>query len=126
MFGVRHPYRCRIFVITFEPTTALQEATGSTMILITHDLAVIAESVDRVAVMYAGKIVETADVETIFAEPGHPYTQGLLGSIPVLGEPGKSLKAIPGRVPSLIGLPIITDLAPGHQVWCHLHDGGTR
>ena len=149
-------------LIADEPTTALdvtiqaqilelireiQEATGSAMILITHDLAVIAESVDRVAVMYAGKIVETADVETIFAESGHPYTQGLLGSIPVLGEPGKSLKAIPGRVPSLIDLPTgcsfanrcehagprcrrdvpdITDITSGHQVRCHLHDGGTQ
>jgi peptide/nickel transport system ATP-binding protein len=107
-------------LIADEPTTALdvtiqaqiieliqamQEETKAAVILITHDLAVIAETVNRVIVMYAGKIVESADVETIFAEPKHPYTQALLKSIPVLGEPGKKLESIKGRVPNLIDLP---------------------
>jgi len=149
-------------LIADEPTTALdvtiqaqileliremQDVTGSAMILITHDLAVIAETVDRVAVMYAGKIVEITDVKTIFTEPAHPYTQGLLRSIPVLGEPGKALKAIPGRVPGLIDLPVgcafanrcefagprctsespeLRELHSGHQVRCHLHNGGVE
>ncbi len=56
------------------------------MILITHDLGVIAEMAERVAVMYAGKIVEKADVKPLFSDPLHPYTQGLIGSIPVLGK----------------------------------------
>jgi len=107
-------------LIADEPTTALdvtiqaqileliksmQQQTQAAVILITHDLAVIAETVDRVIVMYAGKIVESGDVKTIFNEPKHPYTQGLLKSIPVLGEPGKTLESIKGRVPNLIGLP---------------------
>jgi oligopeptide/dipeptide ABC transporter ATP-binding protein len=62
---------------------------------------------DRVAVMYAGELVEEADVHTLFSDPKHPYTQGLLGSIPVLGEVKEELDTIPGVVPSLI------DLAPG-------------
>ena len=149
-------------LIADEPTTALdvtiqaqilelirdmQDVTGSAMILITHDLAVIAETVDRVAVMYAGKIVEISDVKTIFSNPAHPYTQGLLRSIPVLGEPGKTLKAIPGRVPGLIDLPHgcafanrcefagprcssqlpeLKVIAEGHEVRCHLKDGGVE
>lgn len=107
-------------LIADEPTTALdvtiqaqileliksmQEETEAAVILITHDLAVIAETVDRVIVMYAGQIVESADVETIFSKPKHPYTQALLKSIPVLGEPGKALESIKGRVPNLIDLP---------------------
>ena len=107
-------------LIADEPTTALdvtiqaqiieliqamQEETKAAVILITHDLAVIAETVNRVIVMYAGQIVESADVATIFTEPKHPYTQALLKSIPVLGEPGKKLESIKGRVPNLIDLP---------------------
>lgn len=149
-------------LIADEPTTALdvtiqaqilelirdmQAVTGSAMILITHDLAVIAETVDRVAVMYAGKIVEITDVKEIFSNPAHPYTQGLLRSIPVLGEPGKSLKAIPGRVPGLIDLPegcafanrcdfagprctsehpVLKSIKQGHDVRCHIHDKGVE
>jgi oligopeptide/dipeptide ABC transporter ATP-binding protein len=109
-------------LIADEPTTALdvtiqaqildlmqdlQNDFGTAVILITHDLAVVAEMADRVAVMYAGKIVEEADVRTLFRDPKHPYTVGLIGSIPVLGTVRDTLDTIPGVVPSLI------DLAPG-------------
>lgn len=107
-------------LIADEPTTALdvtiqaqildlivemQRKFNSAVILITHDLAVIAETVDKVAVMYAGVIVEKADVHELFKNPMHPYTQGLLNSIPVLGHRNKELQEIPGRVPNLINLP---------------------
>ena len=75
------------------------------MLLITHDLGIVAEMAHRVAVMYAGEIVEESDVRTIFNEPLHPYTQGLIGSIPVLGVVKDVLDTIPGVVPSLIDLP---------------------
>lgn len=103
-----------------EPTTALdvtiqaqildlmrdlRTRMGTSVILITHDLGVIAEMADRVAVMYAGRIVEEADIETVFAKPLHPYTQGLIASIPVLGKIKDRLDVIPGSVPNLIGLP---------------------
>ena len=65
---------------------ALQADTGTAIILITHDLGVVAEMCDRVAVMYAGEIVEQADTATLFADPKHPYTRGLIGSVPTLGE----------------------------------------
>jgi peptide/nickel transport system ATP-binding protein len=109
-------------LIADEPTTALdvtiqaqildlirrlRDETGTAVILITHDLGVVAETCDRVAVMYAGEIIEQADVETLFTRPRHPYTRGLIGSIPVLGRRRESLSVIPGNVPSLI------DLAPG-------------
>ena len=104
-------------LIADEPTTALdvtiqaqildlivglQDKFGTAILLITHDLAVIAETAHRVAVMYAGRIVELADVKTIFEAPRHPYTQGLLRSIPqiVLKRPAK-LNEIPGMVPNL-------------------------
>jgi peptide/nickel transport system ATP-binding protein len=74
--------------------------------MITHDLGVVAEVTDDIAVMYAGRIVEKADKETIFAAPEHPYTWGLLKSIPRLDTPrGEELVPIPGRPPSLITLP---------------------
>lgn len=111
-------------LIADEPTTALdvtiqaqildlmsklQEELGMAIILITHDLGVIAEMVKRVIVMYAGKIVEEADTNTIFENPNHPYTQGLLKSIPRLGSKAKSrkqrLQEIPGIVPSVYDLP---------------------
>lgn len=109
-------------LIADEPTTALdvtiqaqildlirdlQTSTGTAVILITHDLGVVAELADRVAVMYAGEIVEEADVSTLFKDPQHPYTQGLIGSIPILGQLKGRLDTIPGVVPSLI------DLQPG-------------
>jgi oligopeptide/dipeptide ABC transporter ATP-binding protein len=107
-------------LIADEPTTALdvtiqaqildlirdlQESSSTAVILITHDLGVVAEMADRVAVMYAGQIVEQADVSTLFNQPLHPYTEGLLASIPVLGAPVDTLATIPGVVPSLIDLP---------------------
>jgi len=107
-------------LIADEPTTALdvtiqaqildlmrelREKINTSIILITHDMGVVAEMVDAVAVMYAGQVVEYADVRSIFAEPKHPYTQGLLASIPVLGEIVDELATIPGTVPSLINPP---------------------
>ena len=108
-------------LIADEPTTALdvtvqaqilalmndlQERTGAAIILITHDLGVIAEVADRVAVMYAGKIVEEAPVEQIFSDPLHPYTRGLLRSIPQTAESTQSrLNVIPGVVPSSAHFP---------------------
>jgi oligopeptide/dipeptide ABC transporter ATP-binding protein len=114
-------------LIADEPTTALdvtiqaqildllrglQERLGTAVILITHDLGVIAEMAERVAVMYAGKIVEQADVKSLFREPMHPYTQGLIGSIPILGKIKDRLEVIPGLVPNLINLPPGCRFAP--------------
>ena len=102
-------------LICDEPTTALdvtiqaqildlmnqlKKETGTSILFITHDLGVVAEVCDDVAVMYCGRVVERGDVKTIFANPSHPYTKGLLGSIPRLGEAGKELKSIPGNVPN--------------------------
>jgi len=83
----------------------LQSELGIAMVLITHDLGVVARIADRVAVMYAGEIVEEGTAEDIFAHPQHPYTQGLMDCIPVPGRtiPGGKLGTIPGVVPSLIG-----------------------
>lgn len=107
-------------LIADEPTTALdvtiqaqildlicglREQLGTAVILITHDLGVVAEIADRVAVMYAGRIVESASVDELFEHPLHPYTQGLIASIPVLGKITSRLEVIPGTVPSLIDLP---------------------
>lgn len=114
-------------LIADEPTTALDVTIqaqildlmrnlGSQMemsiILITHDLGVVAEMCDRVDVMYAGRIVEEADVVELFQEPKHPYTQALIGSTPVLGEADKELTTIPGSVPNLIDLPPGCKFAP--------------
>lgn len=114
-------------LIADEPTTALdvtiqaqildlirelREKTNTAVILITHDLGVIAEMADRVAVMYAGEIVEFADVEPLFARPLHPYTMGLIGSIPVVGKVVDRLEVIPGLVPNLIDLPPGCRFAP--------------
>ncbi|MDP5220390.1 dipeptide ABC transporter ATP-binding protein [Ruegeria sp. 2205SS24-7] len=105
-------------IIADEPTTALdvtiqaqilnllrelQQEMNMAMIIITHDLGVVARVSDKVSVMYAGQIVETGSVEEVFRHPVHPYTQGLLESIPVSGEinPGEELGSIPGLVPSL-------------------------
>jgi peptide/nickel transport system ATP-binding protein len=107
-------------LIADEPTTALdvtiqaqildlirnlKDDFSTAVLLITHDLGVVAEMADRVAVMYAGEIVEQTDVRTLFKDPLHPYTIGLIGSIPVLGSPIDELAVIPGVVPSLIDLP---------------------
>ncbi len=156
-------------LIADEPTTALdvtiqaqildlmrdlQKSENTAVLLITHDLGVVAEMADRVAVMYAGRIVEETDVRTLFGGPLHPYTQGLIGSIPVLGSLTPMLDTIPGVVPSLIDLPAgcrfaarctarvendleiclevepeLVEVRPGHHVRCYLHhdqreDGG--
>jgi peptide/nickel transport system ATP-binding protein len=83
----------------------LQKDLGIAMVLITHDLGVVARIADRVAVMYAGQVVEEGTAAEIFARPRHPYTRGLLACIPVPGrtEPGSRLGSIPGVVPSLAG-----------------------
>ena len=85
----------------------LKEETGASILFITHDLGVIAEMAQRVAVMYAGKIMEGANVDTLFSEPKHPYTMGLMSSIPILGigKNQRRLSTIPGVVPSLFKLP---------------------
>jgi oligopeptide/dipeptide ABC transporter ATP-binding protein len=117
-----------------EPTTALdvtiqaqildlirelQDTSGMAIVLITHDMGVIAENADRVVVMYAGRKVEEADVDDIFDNPGHPYTKGLLGSIPHLDGAGQRrtsrrsrLNEIKGMVPSLAALPPGCSFAP--------------
>ena len=108
-------------LIADEPTTALdvtiqaqvlrllkeiQREMGMAVMLITHDLGVVAEIADRVAVMYAGRIVEVASIEAIFGQMRHPYTQGLLHSIPQLQEKRTRLNAIPGQVPNPLNLPV--------------------
>jgi oligopeptide/dipeptide ABC transporter ATP-binding protein len=114
-------------LIADEPTTALdvtiqaqildlirdlQQKSSTAVILITHDLGIVAEMADRVAVMYAGQVVEEADVRTMFRKPLHPYTKGLIGSIPVLGSLRERLEVIPGVVPSMIDLPPGCRFAP--------------
>ena len=91
---------------------ALRDQLGTAIILITHDLGVIAETADRVAVMYAGQIVEQASVTELFEQPLHPYTLGLINSIPVLGEIRDRLEVIDGVVPNLIDLPPGCRFAP--------------
>lgn len=118
-------------LIADEPTTALdvtiqaqildliiglRNRLGTAVILITHDLGVVAETADRVAVMYAGQIVEEAPVSELFNHPKHPYTQGLIASIPVLGERRERLDVIPGIVPNLINLPPGCRFAPRCRV----------
>ena len=103
-------------LIADEPTTALdvtvqaqilellrslRDETGMGMLFVTHDLGVVADICDRVAVMYAGQIVESAPAEHLFARPRHPYTEGLLASMPQRAVPGHRLPVIPGRVPAL-------------------------
>jgi oligopeptide/dipeptide ABC transporter ATP-binding protein len=148
-------------LIADEPTTALdvtiqaqildlmrelQYELGTAMVLITHDLGVVAENTERVAVMYAGQVVEETDTITLFARPRHPYTTGLIGSVPVIGRRQEELAVIPGRVPNLIDLPAgcrfadrcqarvdhgltqcttqmpeLVEIHPGHKVRCFLH-----
>src|SRR5215207_663992 len=90
----------------------LKAATGAAIILITHDLGVVAEVCDEVAVMYAGQIVERAPVDALFEQPGHPYTVGLLGSIPRLDRRVDRLAAIEGMVPNMTALPEGCRFAP--------------
>ena len=149
-------------LIADEPTTALDvtiqaqildlmlelkaRRQGAAILLITHNLAVVAETCDRVAVMYGGKIQEIAPVEELFRNPLHPYTQGLLGSIPTVDGPrAERLTVIPGSVPDIMHLPVgckfvtrclyrfepcpdieppLIEMAPDHFVRCHLYPGG--
>jgi len=143
---------CRpALLIADEPTTALdvtiqaqilalmldlQKELGMGLILITHDLGVVAQTAQRVIVMYAGKKVEEADVETLFANPRHPYTRGLMASIPAVPSSGTNAEArlveIPGMVPSLTRLPKGCAFAPRcslavarcHQEYPPLQDWG--
>jgi oligopeptide/dipeptide ABC transporter ATP-binding protein len=114
-------------LIADEPTTALdvtiqaqiisllksiQDETGIGIILITHDLSIVARLCARIAVMYAGRIVETGPVRAIYRNPQHPYTQALLEAIPHLGQKRRRLAAIPGQPPSLIDPPAGCRFAP--------------
>ncbi len=142
-------------LIADEPTTALdvtiqaqildllrnlQQELGMSILLITHDLGVVAEMCDKVAVMYAGRIVEEASAEPLFDDPGHPYTSGLLEAIPNAGSDGAPFRPIPGSPPDLARLPQgcrfaprcryrqeicvstsppLVEIAPGHDALCH-------
>ena len=145
-------------LVADEPTTALdvtiqaqildlmrdlKEKMHSSVILITHDLGVVAETADRVAVMYAGQIIELASVEDLFANPLHPYTRSLLSSIPSQAQVGQRLNTIQGAVPTLANLPRegcrfapripwiadeqhegnpeLREVTPGHFVRCTCH-----
>jgi oligopeptide/dipeptide ABC transporter ATP-binding protein len=146
-------------IIADEPTTALdvtiqaqildllndiRKKLGTAIILITHDLGIVAQMADRVAVMYAGRIVESSSTDDIFYDPMHPYTEGLLASIPKPGEKLKRLRAIPGMVPKLSDLPAgckflprcsyakpeyaeaepgLVEVKPGHFVRCFKAQG---
>ena len=151
---------CRpALLIADEPTTALDVTVqgqvltilddlvrriGASVLFISHDLVVIAQLCDRVSVMYAGRVVETAPVEALFARPRHPYTVGLLQAIPSMHEERDSLMTIPGVVPRLIDpppgcrfaprcakrfepcdrvVPPLSEVEPGHAVACHLYPG---
>ncbi|WP_067624806.1 ABC transporter ATP-binding protein [Alicyclobacillus acidiphilus] len=107
-------------LIADEPTTALdvtiqaqvlqlmkrlRDETGTSMILISHDLGVVAEMADHVVVMYAGQVVESTDAETLFSQPLHPYTRGLMASMPSLDEQREVLYSIPGTVPGAVNFP---------------------
>ncbi len=151
-------------LIADEPTTALdvttqsqilnllddlRQSTGMAILLITHNLGLVAEYADRVAVMYSGKIVEEAPVETLFEFPAHPYTRGLLNSIPQ-DKAGGTLQSIPGEPPNPANLPpgcaffprcqwskpafeeklppqfSVPDSHPDHKVACWLYEKGAR
>ena len=114
-------------ILADEPTTALDvtiqaqilkllrklcRETGTAMILVTHDLGVIAQTADRIAVMYAGQIVETAATGPLFDAPGHPYTRALMRSMPARGKRQEKLQSIPGTVPSPHRMPAACRFAP--------------
>jgi len=149
-------------LIADEPTTALdvtiqaqileemkqiKEEMGASVLLITHDLGVIGEMADRIAVMYAGNIVEYTDADTLFTTPKHPYTQGLLNCFPEASERRTELVPIEGIVPNLINPPSgcrfhprcklamtvcstrepqLKEIVPGHQVSCLLYEEDMR
>lgn len=126
-------------LIADEPTTALdvtiqaqilallnslQKETGTAVLMITHDLGVVAEVAQRVAVMYAGQVVETGDVAEIFRDPQHPYTIGLMGSIPGAATRTTTLATIPGAVPLPEQMPQGCRFAtrcPFAEKRCHQH-----
>ena len=143
-------------IIADEPTTALDvtiqaqilfeaqklcRETGTSLIWITHDLTVVAGLADRIAVMYAGRIVEQGDLDDVLDHPLHPYTRGLIGSVPSRNRRGQPLYQIPGMTPSLLNLPTgcafrdrcsysdakcsqqpeVTEPLPGRQVRCFHH-----
>ncbi|MCT4684483.1 MAG: ABC transporter ATP-binding protein [Roseicyclus sp.] len=114
-------------IVADEPTTALDvtiqsqilaevqelaRETGTALIWITHDLAVVAGLADRISVMYAGRIVESGPTDAVLTAPGHPYTEGLLGSIPGHGRRGERLTQIPGMAPNMTRLPEGCAFAP--------------
>lgn len=147
-------------LIADEPTTALDvtiqaqvlnlltdliKTTGASMILITHNLGVVAETCDRVCIMYAGRIVEDAETFALFGKPMHPYTKGLLTAFPKLGERKDELSVIRGTVPNLmkpfkgcsfvdrcdyatekcgVVRPVMVEVEPSHFVSCHMYSGG--
>ena len=149
-------------LIADEPTTAidvtiqaqildlmrdLRRKLGTSILLITHNLGVIAEMCDRVAVMYAGNIVEQADITTLFGSPKHPYTRALLEAVPKVGAKRRELKTIPGMVPSLITpppgckfhprcphamdicreeFPQMIEVGKEHLVRCYLYSGASK
>jgi peptide/nickel transport system ATP-binding protein/oligopeptide transport system ATP-binding protein len=119
---------------------ALREEEEMAVVLITHDLAVVAEEADDVTVMYAGTVAESGPVDEVFTRPRHPYTKGLLESVPVDGERGAALASIPGSPPELKNIPpgcvyqdrcplvsarcraerpALREVAPGHRAACH-------
>ncbi|WP_149093845.1 ABC transporter ATP-binding protein [Paenibacillus terrae] len=117
-------------LIADEPTTALdvtiqaqildlmrdlQKSEGTSILMITHDLGVVAEMCDRVVIMYAGQVVEETDVKTLFKNPKHPYTQSLLASLPQLNSEQDRLASIPGQVPNPLDMPAGCRFAPRCQ-----------
>jgi peptide/nickel transport system ATP-binding protein len=145
------------FIIADEPTTALDVSVqaqiialikrlckerGTSVMLVTHDMGVIAETADRVAVMYAGRVAEIGPVREVIKQPLHPYTQGLMGAIPSIEGDAERLVQIPGAMPRLSAIPTGCAFNPrcprvfdrcrsdrpelidvgGHQVACHLYD----
>ncbi|WP_179033060.1 ABC transporter ATP-binding protein [Paenibacillus kribbensis] len=117
-------------LIADEPTTALdvtiqaqildlmrelQKSEGTSILMITHDLGVVAEMCDRVVIMYAGQVVEETDVKTLFKDPKHPYTQSLLASLPQLNSEQERLASIPGQVPNPLDMPKGCRFAPRCQ-----------
>ncbi|MGG4218673.1 ABC transporter ATP-binding protein [Paenibacillus jamilae] len=117
-------------LIADEPTTALdvtiqaqildlmrelQKSEGTSILMITHDLGVVAEMCDRVVIMYAGQVVEETDVKTLFKDPKHPYTQSLLASLPQLNSDQERLASIPGQVPNPLDMPKGCRFAPRCQ-----------
>jgi len=123
-------------LVADEPTTALdvtiqaqilelmlqlRRDTGMALVLISHDLGVVAEACERVAVMYAGRIVEQAPIARLFAAPSHPYTRGLLGALPPIDGPRRRLAAIPGGVPEPWAMPpgcAFAPRCPGRTALC--------